>query len=199
MGYAIAAAAAAAGADVILVSGPVALPAPDGVRRIGVESAEQMFAVTHAEIEAADIFVGAAAVADYRPRQPAVGKIKKSERELSIDLVRAPDILASVARLDNGPFTVGFAAETEDLERYARAKLDAKKVDLIIANLVGEGRGFDADENAAHAYWRTGDRGFPLAPKEALAMDLVELIAERYEASFGGDTATELPVIAAAD
>jgi len=199
MGYALAGAAAAAGARVILLSGPVALDPPAGVERVFIESAEELFAATHARVDDVDIFVGAAAVADYRPRTASTGKLKKGAAEMHVDLVRCPDVLASVARLQDGPFTVGFAAETDRLREYALSKLDSKQLDMIVANEVGADRGFDQDANAVHVFWRTGERAFPLTDKKALAKQLIELIAERYEAGFGSGTATELPALAARD
>lgn len=185
MGYAMAEAAREAGATVILLSGPVSLAAPRGVERVSVESAEQMFAESQNRIDGVDIFIGAAAISDYRPVTVAGQKIKKTAQELRLDLVKAPDTLAAVARLDNGPFTVGFAAETERLREHALAKLEAKQLDLIVANQVGEGLGFDAAENAAEVYWDGGELSFPLMDKAALARELVGLIAERFEGARG--------------
>ncbi len=195
MGFALANAARRAGANVILISGPVSVADADGVERIDVESAKEMFAVTHERIDEVDIFIGAAAVADYHPAEEQAGKIKKSTDKLSIELVKSPDILSSVARLHNGPFTVGFAAETENLVDYARDKLEKKKLNMIVANLVGKDRGFDVDENAVEVFWRNGQQSFPLAEKRRLAQDLVALIAEHYQQSFSADTQTELPAV----
>jgi phosphopantothenoylcysteine decarboxylase/phosphopantothenate--cysteine ligase len=199
MGYAIAGAAATAGAKVILISGPVNLPAPHGVERISVESAEELYTATHRRIEEADIFIGAAAVSDYRPQATQQNKIKKSRAELHIDLVRSPDLLASVADLEDGPFTVGFAAETEKLREHAMQKLEQKKLDMIVANQVGPGIGFDCDDNAVEVYWRNGSASFPLSSKADLAVALIELIAGRYAAGYGADTQPELPAIAIRD
>ena len=199
MGYALAAAARKAGANVVLVSGPVSIAAPDNVQRIQVESAKEMFAAVHERIDGVDVFIAAAAVADYYPAEEQPAKIKKSGGDLSVNFVRNPDILASVARLHNGPFTVGFAAETENLEDYAREKMDRKQLNVIIANLVGKDRGFEVDENAVEVFWRNGQQSFPLAEKHTLAQDLVALIAKRYAESFGADTQTELPTIMARD
>lgn len=182
MGYALAGAAAAAGAKVILISGPVSLPAPAEVELICVESAEQMFAETHRRIDEVDIFIGAAAVSDYRPASARPQKIKKSSAELRLDLVKAPDTLASVANLAARPFTVGFAAETERLREHALAKLEGKKLDLIVANQVGAGRGFDCDDNAVEVYWKGGEKSWPLMHKSKLASALVDFIAERAAA-----------------
>ncbi|MGH8167408.1 MAG: bifunctional phosphopantothenoylcysteine decarboxylase/phosphopantothenate--cysteine ligase CoaBC, partial [Woeseiaceae bacterium] len=193
MGYALAKAAADAGARVILISGPVSLARPANVDVVDVESAEQMFAEAHNRIDGVDIFIGAAAVSDYRPANMKKQKIKKNNAELKLDLVKAPDTLASVSRLDNAPFTVGFAAETERLREHALAKLEGKKLDLIVANQVGGGRGFNCEDNAVEVYWKTGERSFPMMNKSRLAVELVGLIAERYAAGRGSSTATELP------
>lgn len=187
MGYAIAEAAAQAGARVILISGPVSLRAPGAVKLVGVETAEQMFAATHRHIDGVDIFIGAAAVSDYKPVDVKQNKIKKSESEMSIGLVRAPDTLASVAALENGPFTVGFAAETEKVRDYALSKLEKKRLDMIVANKVGGGRGFDAEENAVDVFWRDGEQSFPMCAKADLARALVRLIARRFDAARGSD------------
>ena len=183
MGYALAEAARDAGATVILLSGPVSLAAPRGVERVSVETAEQMFAESQNRIDGVDIFIGAAAVSDYRPATVAGQKIKKTAQEMRLDLVKAPDTLAAVAKLANGPFTVGFAAETERLREHALTKLEAKQLDLIVANQVGEGLGFDTADNAAEVYWRGGEQSFPLMDKPVLARELVKLIAERFEAT----------------
>jgi len=199
MGYALAAAARDAGAEVILVSGPVSISAPDGVRCIDVESARDMFAATHDNLDGVDIFIGAAAVADYHAADAKAGKIKKTAGEMSIDLVKSPDVLASVARLSNRPFTIGFAAETENLRGYALGKLEQKNLNMIIANLVGSNRGFDVDDNSVEVFWRNGERIFPTAEKGVLARDLIALIAERYQDGINADTQTELPVIAVSE
>jgi phosphopantothenoylcysteine decarboxylase/phosphopantothenate--cysteine ligase len=195
MGYALAEAAAEAGARVILLSGPVSLPPPANVECICIETAEQMFAETHNRIDGVDIFIGAAAVSDYRPANTREQKIKKNNAEMHLDLVKAPDTLASVAKLEDGPFTVGFAAETERLREHALAKLRGKDLDLIVANQVGGGRGFNVDENAVEVYWTTGERSFPTMGKAELARELVKLIASHFEAARGTGTATELAAI----
>ncbi len=188
MGYALAEAARDAGANVILLSGPVNLDAPRGIERISVESAEQMFAESQNRIDGVDLFIGAAAISDYRPAAVSGQKIKKTHagQEMRLDLVKAPDTLAGVAKLENGPFTVGFAAETERLREHALAKLEGKQLDLIVANQVGESKGFDCAQNAAEVYWNGGERSFPLMDKRALARELIELIAERFDAARGG-------------
>jgi phosphopantothenoylcysteine decarboxylase/phosphopantothenate--cysteine ligase len=182
MGYAVAAAAAEAGAAVVLVSGPVALPAPRGVKRIAVETAEQMYRAVHEEIAGADIFIACAAVSDYRPRVAAQQKIKRTANELQLDLVRCPDTLASVAALPKPPFTVGFAAETENIARHAREKLTKKGVDMIAANRVGPGCGFDRETNALDVFWHGGEAEFVENSKAVLARQLVALIVERLNA-----------------
>ena len=181
MGYSVAAAARAAGAEVILVSGPVALEAPAGVERVRCESAAEMHEAVMARVAGSDLFVAAAAVADYRPEAPADAKIKKEAAELAVELIRNPDILAEVAALEDGPFTVGFAAETDELERHARGKLERKGLDMIAANWVGgdEG-GFESERNALHLYWKDGGRELPMQDKGSLARELVAVIAERY-------------------
>jgi phosphopantothenoylcysteine decarboxylase/phosphopantothenate--cysteine ligase len=183
MGFAVAVAARDAGADVVLVSGPVALSTPAGVRRVDVETAEQMYERVHAEIANADVFIGCAAVSDYRPQKAARQKIKRSSPELELALVRSPDTLASVAALPNPPFTVGFAAETEDVARHAREKLEKKRVDMIAANQVGPDCGFERETNALTVFWRGGELALGEATKPLLARRLLELIADRYRAS----------------
>ncbi|MCH8071006.1 MAG: bifunctional phosphopantothenoylcysteine decarboxylase/phosphopantothenate--cysteine ligase CoaBC [Proteobacteria bacterium] len=180
MAYAMARAAAAAGAEVVLISGPVDLTTPDGIQRVDVESAGEMFAATHERIDNIDIFIAAAAVADYSAASVQENKIKKTEAEMSIELVRTPDILASVAQLENGPFTVGFAAETEKLREYAISKLEKKNLDMIVANQVGRNRGFDSDDNKVDVFWTAGEQSFPMMPKTELAVALIKLIGERY-------------------
>jgi phosphopantothenoylcysteine decarboxylase/phosphopantothenate--cysteine ligase len=182
MGYAVAAAARAAGAEVVLVSGPVTLPTPTGVRVLKVETAAQMHEAVLAELPGTDIFVGAAAVADYRPAEPAGQKIKKRDESLQVALVRNPDILATVAAAEPCPFTVGFAAETDAVEANARKKLEAKRLDLIAANRVGPDEGFDRDDNALRVFWSGGEQDLGSGAKQALARQLVELIVERMSA-----------------
>jgi phosphopantothenoylcysteine decarboxylase/phosphopantothenate--cysteine ligase len=183
MGFAVAEAAARRGADTILIAGPVSLPTPPNVQRIDVRSAAQMHAAVFGALPA-DIYIGAAAVADFTPRQVAPGKIKKQVGmdTLTLDLVRTPDILAEVAVHPQRPrLVVGFAAETDHVEQYARAKLEKKKLDLIAANRVGvAGSGFEADDNALVVYGRDGyERALGPAAKTELADNLLDLIAER--------------------
>lgn len=180
MGFAMARAAQEAGAQVTLVSGPVALTTPEGVTRVDVRSAQQMHDLVLRHAEHADIFIATAAVADYRPKQTATEKIKKTHAELTLELERNPDILAALAKLKTKLFSVGFAAETHDLEHYAQEKLRAKALDMIAANLVGPQLGFEQDTNALLVLWRDGRQELPLASKEALARALIELIAQRY-------------------
>lgn len=180
MGFALARAAAEAGARVTLVAGPVGLPTPAGVERIDVESAQQMLEAVQAR--PCEIFIGAAAVADYRPVRPAERKIKKEQAELTLELERNPDILATVAAGAERPFTVGFAAETDDLEGYALGKLRAKGLDMIAANWVGPGvaGGFDSEDNALEVFWEQGRASLPLEDKLSLSRALVELIGRRF-------------------
>ena len=181
MGYAVATAAVEAGAEVTLVSGPVALGAPAHVQRITVQNAQAMYDAVLAAAPACDIFVAAAAVADYRPVVVQTGKLKKTAAELTLVLQRTPDILASVAALPLAPFTVGFAAETEELIAHAQAKRAAKTLDMIAANWVGRpDSGFDSDDNALHVFWEDGGVELALASKERLARELVAVIAARY-------------------
>lgn len=181
MGYAVASAARAAGASVILVSGPCDLSAPPGVERVAVESAAEMRDAVLARVDGCDIFIAAAAVADYRPAEKAVQKIKKKSKGMDIALVRNPDILAEVAARAHPVFTVGFAAETENLESHARDKLARKSLDMIAANPVaGENQGFGADTNRLHIFWADGERDLGEASKAELAERLVALVAERF-------------------
>ncbi|MGB3873318.1 MAG: bifunctional phosphopantothenoylcysteine decarboxylase/phosphopantothenate--cysteine ligase CoaBC [Stenotrophomonas sp.] len=185
MGYALAAAAARRGAQVVLVSGPVQIATPSGVQRIDVRSAAQMRAAVLAELPA-DIYIGAAAVADYTPQQVSPQKLKKTpgSHTLVLELIRTADILAEVAAQEDAlKLVVGFAAETHDVEKYARGKLVDKHLDLIIANQVGvTGGGFESDQNAAIAYWAEGQRAFPGTAKTQLAEQLLDLITERLDA-----------------
>nr|WP_251006514.1 bifunctional phosphopantothenoylcysteine decarboxylase/phosphopantothenate--cysteine ligase CoaBC [Stenotrophomonas sp. ISL-67] len=185
MGYALAAAAVRLGAQVVLVSGPVHLATPAGVQRVDVRSAAQMRGAVLDALPA-DIYIGAAAVSDYTPRQIAPQKLKKTAgtQTLTLELVRTPDILAEVAQQTNAlKLVVGFAAETHDVEKYARGKLVDKRLDLVIANQVGiTNGGFESDENAATAYWQGGEQVFPGTTKALLAEQLLSLIAQRLHA-----------------
>ena len=183
MGFAVAAAARDAGADVVLVTGPVALPTPPAVRRVDVETAEELYKKVHDEIDGSHIFVACAAVADYRPREAAERKIKRSAAEMELSLVRSPDTLASIAALPRAPFTVGFAAETHDVAMHARDKLERKRIDMIAANQVGRDCGFDRETNALTVFWPGGELALGEGTKGQLARRLVEVIAERYRAA----------------
>ena len=180
MGYAVARAAEQSGASVTLVSGPVTLAPPARVRVVEVVSAAQMHDSVLAEARSCDIFISAAAVADYRSREKAPQKMKKRDAGISLSLEKTPDILAEVAALANPPFTVGFAAETENLARNAKQKLAKKNLDMVAANRVGDGLGFDSDRNALEVYWRHGSQSLGTASKELLARQLLELIVARY-------------------
>jgi phosphopantothenoylcysteine decarboxylase/phosphopantothenate--cysteine ligase len=182
MGFATAQAARALGAQVTLVSGPVNIDTPPGVRRIDVESAQDMYEAVHRELPTMDIFISAAAVADYRPPQAQPQKIKKSGETMHLDLVKAPDILSSVSASKRRPFVVGFAAETERVEQHAREKLLKKNLDMIAANLVGEGLAFDCDDNALLVLWPGGSRTLERAAKSDIARQLVALIMQRFRA-----------------
>lgn len=191
MGFAVAAALVEAGAAVELVAGPVHLPAPPGVLRTDVTTAEEMLGAVTTRMDGADGFVGVAAVADYRPDRAAGEKIKKSGQPMTVHLVENPDILATVGHRRPKPFVVGFAAETCDLERSARAKLEAKGADLIAANQVGRDQGFDTEHNAleiygANAHWSLGQQS-----KISLARELVAIIAaEMHRKSVESDEET---------
>ena len=179
MGYAVAQAARDAGATVVLVSGPVGIDPPPGVEFVAVESAQQMYDAVHGALAAADIYIGAAAVADYQAPAVAAQKIKKSSDRMQLELVRAPDILASVAALTCGrPFVVGFAAETENVEENARAKLVRKRADMIAANRVGDELAFDCDDNSLLVLWAGGREEIASCGKSELARRLVALIAQ---------------------
>jgi phosphopantothenoylcysteine decarboxylase/phosphopantothenate--cysteine ligase len=180
MGFAVARAAVDAGADVTLIAGPVNLPTPHGVTRIDVETAAQMHDATLAKAVDAGIYIGAAAISDYRPEKVHTQKIKKKFDTLSLKFIKSPDVLATVAEMERGPFTVGFAAETQKLEEHARSKLFAKNLDMIVANLVGTNLGFDCDDNSALVLWEDGSAEFPCMQKRDLARKLVALIAARY-------------------
>lgn len=181
MGFALAQAAMEAGASVTLVSGPVALATPDRVVRINVESANNMHQAVMQHIDGQDIFIGCAAVADYRPLQAQAQKIKKSESSLQLELVKNPDILADVAALAQPPFCVGFAAETENLAQHAQQKLVNKKLHMIAANdVAGKDSGFNSEYNALHVFWPNGSTQFDLASKPQIARQLISLIAQHY-------------------
>ncbi len=183
MGYAIAAAAARRGANVTLVSGPVALATPAGVTRIDVTTALEMEAAVQQRVQQQHIFIGCAAVADYRAAAIADEKIKKQGDELTIKMVKNPDIVAGVAALkSHRPYVVGFAAETNNVEEYAQQKRVRKNLDLICANDVSQAdQGFNSDNNALHLFWQEGDKALPLERKSLLGQLLLDEIVTRYD------------------
>lgn len=179
MGYAIAQAAQESGAKVVLVSGPTALAKPQGVQCVDVQSAEQMFEAVKRHVANCDIFIGVAAVADYRVAQTSAQKIKKSTNNLTLELVPNPDILAYVANLTNPPFCVGFAAESENLAEYAEQKRRAKKLPLLVGNLVQQAVG--SDDNELVLFDDSGRQTLPRADKLTLARQLMQRIAQRIK------------------
>lgn len=186
MGFALAQAAAQLGAKTTLISGPVALETPDHVARIDVVSAADMLAASLAALDECDIFIGCAAVADYRPAAVEQHKIKKTADTMTVTLERNPDIIASVAAHDRRPFTVGFAAETNNVLDYARGKLERKNLDLIVANDVSNGDiGFNSEDNAVTLLWAGGERALEQANKHNIASNIMAQIAELYQ----GETA----------
>ena len=179
MGYALARAAEEAGAVTCLVTGPVDLEVPAGARAIAVESAMQMYDQSLSLLDDCDIFIACAAVADYRPDEQASQKIKKTEDKMTISLVRNPDIVSAVAASEPRPFTVGFAAETNDVLDYARDKMQRKKLDMIVANDVADPSiGFSSDENAVTVLWQEGEQQIARAGKDAVARQIISLIAQ---------------------
>ena len=185
MGFAVAAAAREAGAHVTLITGPVHLATPAGITRINVESAREMYAAVHRHVADADIFIAAAAVADFQPVAVAKQKIKKQGTAITLDLEPAPDILKSVADMTKRPLVVGFAAETNDVEANARSKLKRKKLDMIAANQVGDGLAFDCEDNALTVLWPGGKLEIARAPKLEVARELIAQIAKRLPPSDG--------------
>lgn len=185
MGFAIACSAAQQGADVVLVAGPVHLPTPVGVRRVDVRSAAQMHDAVMAALPC-DVYIGAAAVADFTPRAPAARKLKKQPGQdtLVLELVKTRDVLADVAAHAQRPrLVVGFAAETNDVARYARGKLERKRLDMICANQVGlPGGGFESDDNALLVIEPHGEQALGPAPKAELAAALLARVAGRLRA-----------------
>jgi phosphopantothenoylcysteine decarboxylase / phosphopantothenate---cysteine ligase len=186
MGFAVAAAAREAGAHVTIVSGPVQLQTPVGVTRINVESARDMYAAVHRHVADADVFIAAAAVADFQPVKVAKQKIKKQGGSVNLELEPAPDIIKSVADMQRRPFVVGFAAETNDVEDNARIKLKRKKLDMIAANQVGDGIAFDCEDNALTVIWPGGKTEVARGPKIDVARELIALIAKRLPPPEGG-------------
>ncbi len=184
MGFALARAAQQAGAGVTLVSGPVNLNEPPGVERISVSSAIEMRDAVIDRVAQVDIFIACAAVSDYRVEQVAAQKIKKSSQKMKLELVPNPDIVSEVAGLKNGPYTLGFAAETEKVEQHAREKLQRKNLDMIAANLVdAEQTGFESDTNELIVIWPDGQRLLTLNDKNEIAKQLIDLVAEHYNAT----------------
>lgn len=180
MGFAVANAALEAGAEVTLISGPVSLQPPEQVRYIAVETAEQMQMQVLNALEGVDIFIAAAAVADYRSARVARHKIKKGSERMSIDLEKNPDILAMVSSSRKRPFTVGFAAETESVQENALSKLKSKGLDMIAANQVGNGLGFNTEDNALEVLWQGGSVSLARQSKDKLARRLIHIVADRF-------------------
>ncbi|WP_260260111.1 bifunctional phosphopantothenoylcysteine decarboxylase/phosphopantothenate--cysteine ligase CoaBC [Vibrio intestinalis] len=183
MGFALAEAAQQLGANVTLVSGPVSLATPSGVTRINVESANQMHQAVLGKAISHDVFISCAAVADYRPEAVAENKLKKTDDNdhMTVKMVKNPDIVASVAALtENRPFTVGFAAETQNVKQYALGKLERKNLDLICANDVSvEGQGFNSNDNAITVYSKDGEQSLTLASKQQIAKQIIQIIADK--------------------
>ena len=181
MGFAVAQAAREAGAEVVMICGPVALATPAGVRRVDVESAADMLAAVQAEVRPDDIFISTAAVADYRPAQAAAQKIKKTEESLALQMARTTDIIGTLAAGPARPaFVVGFAAETDTVEQNARSKMLRKNLDMIAANEVGHDKAFDCADNELIVLWRSGRKLLPRNAKTQLARELIEIIATVY-------------------
>ena len=182
MGFELACAAVEAGAEVILITGPVHLTTPSAVCRIDVETAQQMYDAVM-DISDADIVIGCAAVADYRPAEYQDKKIKKADSECSsLALIKNHDILAAVSQRKEQPFVVGFAAETDNLAEYAKDKMKAKNLDMVAANLIGKDMVFGSDMNALQVFWSEGEQTMATAFKSHLARELMTLIIERYDA-----------------
>ena len=179
MAYALATEAAAAGALVTLISGPVALATPDRVTRIDVISAQQMLAASLEAAQQCDIFIGVAAVADYRPEQVSAQKIKKTAASMNLSLVKNPDIISTIAALEKRPFTVGFAAETTDVERHGAEKLQRKHLDLLFANDANATLG--SDNISASALWPDGALALGPASKRRVALQILELTRQLYD------------------
>ena len=187
MGYALAQAALNAGAKVTLISGPVNLVAPTNSQVIQVETAAEMYDAVLSKASQHTIYIGAAAVADYSPAETRSEKIKKQDERRTITLLKTKDILADVASLEQRPFTVGFAAETHNLETYARGKLAQKNLDMIAANWVGQAQGgFESEQNALQVFWKDGEKSLAMMAKTQLAEQLMRLIADRYLATRSG-------------
>ncbi|WP_411993350.1 bifunctional phosphopantothenoylcysteine decarboxylase/phosphopantothenate--cysteine ligase CoaBC [Agarivorans sp. DSG3-1] len=185
MGFALAEAAQQLGAKVTVISGPVTLATPQGVEKVAINTAQQMLDASLERIEQCDIFIACAAVADYRVADVAEQKIKKTDEsdEMQLRLVKNPDIVATIASLAKKPFTVGFAAETQDVSHYAQDKMARKNLDMIAANDVSKPeQGFNSEQNALTVFWPTGHQQLDLADKSALAQQLLALVAKQYAA-----------------
>ena len=180
MGYALASAFNAAGCNVMIISGPSSLPFPDACDVVKIETAQEMYHEVHKSLKDIDIFVSAAAVSDYSSEKVDEHKIKKNDQKMSLHLIKSPDILSSVTSLRSHPFCVGFAAETDNIEVYAKEKLIKKELDMIIANKVGSNLGFDSDENSVLVLWNGGSKRYKKQLKISLAKQLVQLISKRY-------------------
>ena len=181
MGYALASAFNAAGCNVRIISGPSSLPFPDACDVDKIETAQEMYHEVHKSLKDIDIFVSAAAVSDYSSEKVDEHKIKKNDQKMSLHLIKSPDILSSVTSLRSHPFCVGFAAETDNIEVYAKEKLIKKELDMIIANKVGSNLGFDSDENSVLVLWNGGSKRYKKQLKISLAKQLVQLISKRYK------------------
>ncbi|GEA13567.1 bifunctional phosphopantothenoylcysteine decarboxylase/phosphopantothenate--cysteine ligase CoaBC [Alteromonas sp. KUL49] len=181
MGFALAEAACNAGANVTLVAGPVNLPTPTGCKRIDVTTADEMLEACLAHSDASDIFIATAAVADYKAATIENNKIKKNDDELTLTFIKNPDILATVSGQTNRPFCVGFAAESQDVEQYARSKMAKKSLDMIAANdITVEGLGFNSDNNALHVIWPEGEKRLAPMSKADLSIALLTIVAQQY-------------------
>ena len=193
MGYAIAQAAHDAGANVQLISGPVALPSPKDIKCVSISTAQDMFNAVQNKIKDQQIFISCAAVADYRPVSKQPEKIKKLHADLSVELIRNPDIITEVTKLNDRPFVVGFAAETQQLEKFALQKLERKRMDMIAGNDVADQSiGFDSVENALEVYWPGGHCSLERDTKTKIARRLISLIAERYASTYKRSNVTVL-------
>ncbi|CAH9019818.1 bifunctional phosphopantothenoylcysteine decarboxylase/phosphopantothenate--cysteine ligase CoaBC [Candidatus Nitrosacidococcus sp. I8] len=180
MGYALAAAAEAAGAQVTLISGPTNLDAPVGIQKIKIDTVQQMSDQVLSLISKADIFISCAAVSDYQPTHISSQKIKKIDKKITLELEQTTDILKTIGEQPHKPFLVGFAAETEDYKKNARVKFIVKNLDMIVANPVGYHQGFEVDANECTVIWDKGEIDFPLFPKTVLAQKLIQQIARCY-------------------
>ncbi|ANS84144.1 Phosphopantothenoylcysteine decarboxylase [Vibrio scophthalmi] len=183
MGFALADMAQKLGADVTLVSGPVALATPQGCQRVNVESALDMHQAVMNHAQQSDVFISCAAVADYRPETVADNKLKKTADNdaMTVKMIKNPDIVASVAAMtESRPFTVGFAAETQNVKQYALSKLERKNLDMICANDVSlAGQGFNSNDNAITVYWKEGEQSLTLASKQQIAQQILQMIADK--------------------